>query len=240
MAVIPLYGSIKRRYERDGYVVIPRLFSQRECKDICREIDRIAALPDADIVRVRDLSNRQRAGVSRQQAGNHYYIIGELPAYGGAMAAIVHDRRLARIASVVLGRRGRSVAVRYHFSNVTNKPARIGPRLGWHRDFPNKFMTTHRAQFCRIMLCLDGMIRQNGPTAFAPRTHLISDQHARRNKRRKHRRLPRRELLAICPPGSVVVFHPKVRHGGGVNRSAGHRRNLIVQWGVKDAALVRH
>jgi phytanoyl-CoA hydroxylase len=239
MAVMPLYGSIRRRYERDGYAVVPSLFTQRECEDIRREIDRIALLPDADIVRVRDLSNQQRAGVSRKQAGSQYYIIGEPPTYGAIMAAIVHDRRLASIASAVLGRRGRSVAVQYHFSNVTNKPARIGPRLGWHRDFPNKFMTTHRAQFCRIMLCLDGMTRQNGPTAFAPGTHLISDQHARRNKRRKHRRLPRRERLAVCPPGSVVVFHPKVRHGGGANRSAQHRRNLIVQWGVKHAALAR-
>jgi len=240
MAVMPLYGAIKRRYERDGYAVIPRLFSQRECEDLCREIDRIASLPDADIVRVRDLSSRQRAGVSRQHAGNQFYIIGEPPTYGAVMAAVVSDKRLASIASAVLGRRGRSVAARYHFSNVTNKPARVGPRLGWHRDFPNAFMTTHRAQFCRIMVCLDGMTRQNGPTAFEPRTHLISDQRARRNKRRKHRRRPRRERLAICPPGSVVVFHPKVRHGGGVNRSPMHRRNLIVQWGVKHAALARH
>lgn len=233
-------GSIKRRFDRDGYVIIPRVFSTQECSLFAEEINRVAGLEAniADIFRIRDLSAFQRAGVSKAEAGEQYFIIGSLPDHGRLLASLVSDRRITTIASAVLGGRGRSVPIRYHFSNITNKPARIGPRISWHRDFPNTLITLDSAQFCRIMVCLDGMTRSNGPTAFEPGTHRISDSSARRCKGHRQARNPRRERLALCPPGSVVVIHPKVRHGGGVNRSLLPRRNVIVQWGIGFAKLV--
>jgi len=231
-------GGIKRRFERDGYAVVPSVFSADECSALLKEVERIGSLDTADIVRVRDLSTSQRAGISIKQAGDAHYMIGELLTHGKAMASFVSDRRLVSIARAVLGGRGRSASVRYHFSHTITKPARIGPRLRWHRDFPNAFITHHRAQHCRIMVCLDGMTRRNGPTAFEPGTHRISDAAARHQSRRKQRRRPRCERLAVCPPGSVIVFHAKVRHAAGGNRSPQGRCNVIMQWGAAHAGLI--
>jgi ectoine hydroxylase-related dioxygenase (phytanoyl-CoA dioxygenase family) len=88
------------------------------------------------------------------------------------------------------------------------------------------------------MVCLDGMTLINGPTAFEVGSHKISDARARRSASRKYLYSRRNVRLALCPPGSVVLIHPKVRHGGGPNRSAQARRNIIVQWGMRGNALV--
>lgn len=232
-----LTGAVKRRYERIGYVVVPRVFSARECEEIISEVDRIEALGSADTLSVADTPAYQRAGVSKKDAAGRSFIIGELPAHGPLLTSVVSDVRLVAMASSVLGGRGRSAPLRYHFSQVLNKPARIGPRVRWHTDFLNPLISTVASQFCRVMLCLDGMTKSNGPTAFEPRSHLMSDNRARWLRRRKRPRRPYRERLALCPPGSVVLFHPKVRHGGGVNRSAQERRNIIVQWGKAGARL---
>lgn len=235
MGTAGLGGSIKYAYERDGYAVVPRVFSSSECTVLREELERIAtAQTTVDVLRVADLSTKQRAGISKAQAGAAIFIIGDLPTTGKLLAELVAHRLLVRIASAALG----NALLRYHYSNLTVKAPHVGPRINWHRDFPNRFITMHRARFCRLMICLDGMTKFNGPTAFQPGSHRVSDARARREHSRKWPRRVRRERPVLCPPGSVVVIHPKVRHGGAANRSNLPRRNIIVQWGAARDRLI--
>ncbi len=82
------------------------------------------------------------------------------------------------------------------------------------------------------MICIDGMTRTNGAIAFAPGSHHVSNEKLRRNKTRKSPRWGRRTRLALCPPGSAIVFDSKVLHGSGPNRSSMARRTFIVQLGM--------
>lgn len=96
----------------------------------------------------------------------------------------------------------------------------VGSGIAWHRDAANRYMPTARAAFVRAMICLDGMDAANGGTAFRPGSHLAAPEGA--------------EVVERCPPGAIVLIHPRVLHGGAPNRSARPRRNLIVQWGRAD------
>jgi len=236
-----IWGDIKKSYTRDGYAIVPRVFSPQECRAIRDELDRlgktISVRPDA-FIRVADLSVKQRAGVSRKDAGEAIFSIGNLPDYSARVAEFIADLRIVQLVGAALAGRAGSAKLAYHYSNLSAKPPRVGPRINWHRDFPNRYISTHRSRFCRAMVCLDGMTRANGPTAFQIGSHKISDARAKRDTNRKYMRQPYRSRLALCPPGSVILIHPKVRHGGGPNRSADPRRNIIVQWGVVRHALI--
>ncbi len=232
-------GGIKRAYERDGYAIVPYVFSSDECRAILDVLDQIRTdSSTTDTLRVADLSVKQRAGVTARDAGGAIFSIGALPDHGRSFAEFVADRRIIQLVSAVLAGRAGGVKLAYHYSNLSAKPPHVGPRINWHRDFPNRYISMRQSRFCRAMVCLDGMSRANGPTAFQIGSHLISDAHASRNVGRKYMRAPYPMCLALCPPGSVVLIHPKTRHGGGPNRSAQPRRNIIIQWGVRLNSLI--
>lgn len=232
-------GGIKRAYERDGYAIVPCVFSRDECRAILGALDQIRTdVPSTDVLRVADLSVKQRVDVTVREAGAAIFIVGALPDHGKILAEFVADQRIVRLVGAVLAGKAGSVRVSYHYSNLSAKPARVGPRINWHRDFPNRYISMHRSRFCRAMVCLDGMTVANGPTEFQRGTHTISDARARKQVGRRYLRQRHRGRVAACPPGSVVLIHPKVRHASGPNRSAHPRRNVIVQWGVAGHTLV--
>lgn len=230
---VPLiFGAVRSRVRAHGFAIVPGVLSAVEVAEVKRELAAIIAerrpLPDQSDVRIADLSPTQRAGVTRAAAGDAYYILGDLAAASLKLARLIAGPRIVALAKAALG----VGAVRHHYANITSKPARIGPRLGWHRDFPNRYIAPHASTFCRVMIALDGMDRANGVTRFVVGSHRLSDAAARRRDRiRKRVTRAMRVVDAVCPAGAAVVFHAKVLHGGKVNRSPRPRDNLVIQWG---------
>jgi phytanoyl-CoA hydroxylase len=225
-----IYGGLSRRYARDGFAVVPGVFSNTECRAVIDALNRmdLSKRDPLDVVRVAGLSSRQRAGVSRTAAGDAVYIVGCEPHRNATLARLISDTRIERLTRAALG----AGPVAYHFSNMTDKPPRVGPLVGWHRDFFNGLARLNRGRFLRVMVCLDGMTRSNGAIGFEAGSHLVSSTSLRRNRFRKSGRKNRQARLALCPPGSAVVFDSKVRHGSGPNRSSTPRRTVIIQFGM--------
>jgi ectoine hydroxylase-related dioxygenase (phytanoyl-CoA dioxygenase family) len=90
------------------------------------------------------------------------------------------------------------------------------------------------------MVCLDGMAPESGATCFHAGSHDIPDPEARHQKLNRTWPLPddARASTLCCKPGQIVAIHPKVLHGGGMNTSAGMRRNVILQVGRPGAEVV--
>ena len=46
---------------------------------------------------------------------------------------------------------------RFHFANITRKPAGIGPAINWHRDANNKYIAPADRRTLRILIPLQNM-----------------------------------------------------------------------------------
>ena len=231
-------------YHQQGFAVLPGLVAPALVQRLQAATQRIqhgqAALPAAlreHLVFERDLSVQGRSGVEASAVGDAIFIIGDPPAFDPVFGELLQHAGLCAAARALLG----TPALVFHFMNVTIKHADFGRAIGWHRDFPNSYMSTAGADFLRLMLPLDGMDAEMGATGFVAGTHSISDEEARRLKPIKERpdaQAPERLQWAHCAAGDLVAIHPKVLHGGGMNRSGRARRNIVLQIGRADAPVV--
>jgi ectoine hydroxylase-related dioxygenase (phytanoyl-CoA dioxygenase family) len=189
-----------------------------------------------DLVYEKDLPDAGRNSISISEVGDAIFILGDLCRYAPQFSALLHLPALVHACTLAL-RRKELVA---HFMNATTKHPRFGRAIGWHRDFPNGYLSGTDSRFLRVMVCLDGMAEHGGATRFLPGSHRVDDGYAIGEKRggAKHRYAAHHGVAATCAPGDLVLIHPKVIHGGPANTSALPRRNVIVQVGVAGMELV--
>lgn len=182
-----------------------------------------------DAVSVSEVTTRypdRNPGVERGMCLGEPFVIGDL---------LRHDLRfVAGIDRALIWTRvGECLAVDatklvFHFCNLTVKPARVGPGVGWHRDRDNTFMADAEARTVRVLLPLDPMDEWNGGTAIAVGSHVRLDS-----------RDPS-DFDVVVPavaPGQALVLSSGALHGGGPNRTTRSRRLLVVQFGIRDSAL---
>lgn len=181
----------------------------------------------------RDLTEDRRDGIAASEVGDAIFILGDPPAFAPVFGALLDHPAVTGPIRAALGV---SEAVA-HFMNVTIKHPGFGRSIGWHRDYPNGYACPEASCFLRAMICLDGMTEAGGATAFLPGSHALTDAAARAAPRRPAGWSPEGTVTLPCAPGDMVLIHPKVLHGGGMNRSARPRRNIILQAGDAAVAL---
>ncbi len=158
--------------------------------------------------------------IQAEQWANQPFILGDLIAMDGRFACILASPLLWEYAAGLL--ECPLDECRFHFANITRKPAGIGPAINWHRDANNKYIATADRQMIRILVPLQDMSEVNGGTAVLPGSHLQKDSMDFSN--------------AICPPvlaGSGLAIHSELLHGGSPNRSQQERDVIIVQFGLQ-------
>lgn len=156
------------------------------------------------------------------------YIIGNLTLLDDRATHLFSNEALWRGAATCLGCELDEVV--FHLSNLTRKPARIGPGLGWHRDAGNAYMSSADDRTLRVLVPLQPMSAANGGTAIVPGSHLPDTD------------VPDADGMACHPevsPGSVLFLHARVLHGGDCNRSGGDRDVLVAQFGVAGSTIRR-
>lgn len=227
--------SYLERYQTDGLVVIPPILRPNEIQAAIRNVDELCSRAARDsslatfCVFEKDQPKEKRGGIELDDDETAVFIVGDVPRFCPELLHLILKQEVLDLARDILGTR-RIVA---HFANLTMKSARVGSKIGFHRDYPNKFISPASPDMVRTMICLDGMSFENGATAFLPGSHKSADVPA----------APIQDndahlVTAICDPGSVVALHPLVLHGGPPNFSSSPRRNIVVQWGREDVPLV--
>ena len=170
----------------------------------------------------------------KHDSGQEPFIIGDLCRWSSSFRQLLSNEFLVRHAQAALNTKSLSA----HLMNATIKHPHIGRRIAWHRDFPNRYITSPASDHMRIMVCLDGMAVDGGATRFIPGSHLISDEAARSASDARHELDPYAGEVAVCEPGSFVLIHPKVLHGSPINDSGKLRRNIVIQVGTRDARVI--
>ena len=172
-------------------------------------------------------SPHRNPGVDGSAFLNEPYIIGNLLAADRRFGPLLSEPALWSIAAnlldVELGR------VVFHYSNLTRKPAGIGPSVNWHRDGENTYFCPDDDRFLRLLIPLQDMSQENGGTAVMPGSHL--------NKIGENKPDSNAVIHPCLTTGDVLAIHPQLLHGGEPNRSGKERDVLIVQFGVSSAGF---
>lgn len=235
-----------KSFRTNGYAVLHGAVSSSMISRLCTELARVEAAcssmseeeRERNFVFEKDLSNAGRGGISAHYVGSAIFIIGDLCRYIPFGYELLALPTLADASALALGTGPSGVTA--HFMNATIKHPIFGRAIGWHRDFPNDYLSGESSSFLRLMICLDGMQAHGGATRFIPGTHLVSDEEVLAEKKQglRHRRDPYAGQPVECGPGDVVLIHPKVVHGSPANHSTEPRRNIVIQVGVAGMALV--
>lgn len=234
--------SSKTFYERNGFQICKAVVTQALVEQTISAVEELTAnyahLPPVlqqKITLLTDLADHKFTEQQRTNVPATPYIIGDLPLFDAHFVAMLLAPTIWQAAAVVLG----TADIVYHFSNITLKPAKVGPRLNWHRDFPNQYICPHSSRFTRALIALDGMDRRNGCTQLVQESHQVTDEEALTAPKIDQSAISAMALLDIeCERGDIAFLHPKSIHGGGHNDSDRHRRLMIIQFGVASEELV--
>lgn len=223
-------------FKEAGFKIFAQCFDPQEIALASAAVDHLCStLRPGDplwneVVPLSVLSEHRNPGVETSVLEKTPFLLGNLPLLSPLFARLIASENLWAAATEVL----ESDRVVYHFSNVTRKPARIGPNMSWHRDYPNKGLCPRKSAFFRALIPLEGMSEENGCTLVIPGSHCLSDEQAIEADEKKERGFDFSKATPLhLAPGDMAAIHAKVVHGGGVNRSNRERNVIVVQLGVE-------
>lgn len=218
-----------RRYEEDGYLFLPNLFSQAEMNVLNAQLP---ALYGADTP---DRVLEKKTGVVRALHGVH--------TRNEAFRRLAAHPRMVIPAMQVLQSK-----VYVHQFKVNAKAALAGEIWEWHQDFIfwQKEDGMPECQVTNVALFLDEVNEFNGPLLIIPGSHKLGvvSVDARHELAENYKgspawitnltadlkyAIPRPVLAELAarrgmvapkgPAGSVLIFHPNVVHGSSPNMS---------------------
>ncbi|WP_081586812.1 phytanoyl-CoA dioxygenase family protein [Alloalcanivorax dieselolei] len=227
--------DIKKVFDAEGYCVVPGLLSPQQI-GLARQlsqslINRHRAGEEAmtrkavSVASVTSQHPDRNPGVEAGHWEAEPFIIGDLIAHDERFSEIIASLPIWKCACLLLECDLPDVI--FHLSNLTLKPAGVGPAIGWHRDAGNTYFSTVDGRTIRFLLPLHAMSERNGGTALIPGSHRSSREYSSSG-----------ETFPSVPPGSGLVLHSQVLHGGYPNRSVENRDVVVLQFGVRSSELI--
>jgi len=226
----------KQDYERDGYLVVPDLVDPQTLEQLRRGVEKITSAPDAVAPHLKMHLDMERDYIQKKpqyneldsgQVGNAIRNIMELPLFDPVFADVICYQPLLDVLEALFDSR----EFHYHNYKCINKAPAVSSTFCWHRDLP--YLQHSSPNLITAMLCLDPMTPDNGATVVLPKSHRIPHEKVTDSDMDiAEKDLPTEfeQVQVCCPPGSAVLFHVNIIHGGPANRSTIPRRNIIGIW----------
>jgi ectoine hydroxylase-related dioxygenase (phytanoyl-CoA dioxygenase family) len=223
-------------YERDGFIVVPDVFSAAEIEELRRVTDEFvrnaaSIAANDEIYDLEDSHSAQEPRVRRLKAPHLHH-----PAYF----------RASRNANVVAILKNLWGSVRFDTGKLNMKSAGYGAPVEWHQDWA--FYPHTNDDLAAVGIMLDDVDRENGPMMIVPGSHKgpVYDHHGPNgrfcgaidpeNLARSGDGLDlSRAMPCLGKAGSVTVHHVRAVHGSATNLSGQERRFLLFQYRAADA-----
>ncbi|NVK41889.1 MAG: ectoine hydroxylase [Oceanospirillaceae bacterium] len=239
----PVAPELIAQFERDGYMVLPELFSPQEVAVLRAELERLRQ--DPDILASDEAVREPQSGALRS--------LFEIHKSNTLFARVARDARIAEVARFILGG-----DLYIHQSRMNFKPGFTGKEFYWHSDFETWHvedgMPRMRALSCSILLTDND--HNNGPLMLMPGSHRhyitcvgeTPENHYQQSLRKQEYGVPDDNSLselasrygidtATGPAGSVVFFDCNTMHGSNSNITPAARSNLFFVYNQLDNAL---
>jgi ectoine hydroxylase len=216
-------------YDRDGFLVMPGLFTATEIDAMKAELSRIQTIDTDHLVRER------AGGIAKTIYRVHE---AEGPTASPVFHAAARSPRLLESAQAVLG----DEALYVYHTKCNLKTAIDGTVWQWHQDYgtwkkdgvPEPTLTT-------ALIMLDEPTESNGCLYFIPGSHKEGNLEPRFDESTAYKFwvVPKEQLIDIMErspepvpitggPGTVVFFHPNILHASGHNLSRHDRWAIYV------------
>jgi ectoine hydroxylase-related dioxygenase (phytanoyl-CoA dioxygenase family) len=226
-----LTDAQRAAYDRDGFIVVPDVFSAAESEELRRVTDefvRKAAQVAAndDVYDLEDSHSSAEPRVRRLKAPHNIH-----PAYF----------RASRNDKVVAILRDLWGSVRFDTGKLNMKSAGYDAPVEWHQDWA--FYPHTNDDLAAVGIMLDDATEANGAMLVVPGSHKgpIFDHHGP-NGRFCGAMDPEncdidlsRALPCLGKAGSITVHHVRAVHGSATNFSGRERRFLLFQYRAADA-----
>lgn len=229
----PLSEEQLSRFDRDGFLILPDVFSPGEIALFRKELQRLSQ--DESILQSRAAIREPDSGALRSLFAIHRS--------NDLFVRVARDERTAGVASQLLGGE-----VYVHQSRINLKPAFSGKEFYWHSDFETWHtedgLPRMRTLSCSVLLTDNEP--WNSPLMLIPGSHrhYIScvgrtpENHYEKSLRRQEFGLPDKESItrlaerhgivqATGKAGTLIVFDCNTLHGSNGNISPSARSNLF-------------
>jgi ectoine hydroxylase-related dioxygenase (phytanoyl-CoA dioxygenase family) len=218
-------------YDRDGFIVVPDVFSTAEIEELRRVTEdfvrKAAQVPANDeVYDLEDTHSPAEPRVRRLKAPHNIH-----PAYFRAS----RNQKVVAILEELWG------SVRFDTGKLNMKSAGYGAPVEWHQDWA--FYPHTNDDLAAVGIMLDDATERNGAMLVVPGSHKgpIFDHHGP-NGRFCGAMDPARcdiDLSKAAPclgtAGSITVHHVRAVHGSATNFSGEPRRFLLFQYRAADA-----
>ena len=212
------------RYERDGFLLFPDLFSREEIAILRREAARVA-MAETDAV-VREGQARAPKSLFRLHETDG-------PTASAAFRAACRLPRTLGVAQQLLG----DEHLYLHHSKVNVKTAIEGSVWPWHQDYGSwRRDGIERPDMATLMIAFDAATELNGCLYFLPGSHRAGRAEPYFDTSTAYRlwAVPPEGIKAMmreCPPpvavtggpGTAAIFHCNLMHASGHNLSGDDR-----------------
>lgn len=238
----PLSAEQVATFDRDGFLVIPRLFNEAEIRALVEEA-----------VALRDSADPSRDDVIVEPGSQAVRSLFRVHKDGAAFARLAAHERLAGAARQIL-----ASDVYIHQSRINFKPGFVGKWFPWHSDFETWHMEDGmpRPRALSASLLLTDNYAENGPLMLVPGSHkyfvrcvgeapkdhfklsLVNQMYGVPDPQ------PLTELIdkggiesATGPAGTVLFFDCNTMHGSAGNITPMPRNNVFLVYNSMDNTL---
>jgi ectoine hydroxylase len=246
----PLSAEQARQFEEEGFLVLPRIYSEEEVAIFRVEVERLRTDPE---IRASEKTILEPQGEAVRSV---FAIHRDNPLF----SRMASDERIAGVASFLLGG-----DVYIHQSRLNYKPGFTGKEFYWHSDFETWHaedgMPDMRAVSCSILLTDN--TTYNGPLMLIPGSHRhfihcvgqTPEHHYQKSLRKQEYGVPDHASLeklaerygiteVSAPAGSALFFDCNIMHGSNSNITPFPRTNLFYVYNhtentVQDSLLTR-
>jgi ectoine hydroxylase-related dioxygenase (phytanoyl-CoA dioxygenase family) len=226
-----LTDAQRATYERDGFIVVPDVFTAAEIGELRRVTDEFVAgaarvAANDEIYDLEESHSQAAPRVRRLKAPHAIH-----PAYFQAS-------RNARVVEILTDLWG---TVRFDTGKLNMKSAGYGAPVEWHQDWA--FYPHTNDDLAAVGIMLDDVDMENGPMMVVPGSHKgpIHDHHGPNGRFCGAMDPARCDIdLSTAQPclgkaGSITVHHVRAVHGSATNFSGRERRFLLFQYRAADA-----
>jgi len=218
------------RFQRDGYLIFPELFSKAEIAVLRAETARLSALETETVIRERTGGVRSIFRVHEDDGATR----------SAAFRALVRTPRVLHPAMQALGTDELYV---YH-TKINTKPAIEGTVWMWHQDYGSwQRDGCPRPDMGTFAVMMTDSVEMNGAL------YVIAGSHRRgriepyydESTSYKFWAVPKKEIIAVLegskppvpiigPAGTAVLFHCNLLHASGHNLSAEDRWHIYISF----------
>lgn len=232
-SVVSLTSEQRESYERDGYIVLPAVFSLEETAAMAAESDRLADLLVNASLAVGEVS--PRLDLRSRDEGPVLLKIQPLADVSRLLEQVSQDDRLLQPMRDLLGCEPLMLEEKLNGKELLDcdlgglpvRPA--SPGFPFHTDYHYFYLDGYPPETLSSALAIDRCTKENGALRVVPGSHLQQWPLASEwPPYLDEASFPEHDQVYLdCPAGTVVVFDSRLAHASSPNRTTDPRRLLI-------------